>query len=344
MQFIYQQMHMDKRKMLMLGAFALSLFMVVAFTATTQFPKTQQAFTRAEPPLGGFHMGVIPAGGPQQPDFKGDTRLLPAVSEDEEISDAKTLSIKITIDGATSEHLVANGTIVETLLQDLGIVLGEYDRVTPTLNKTLRKDSAITIRRVVYENATADEVLPFETVYRESSLLKEGKSRLVQEGKDGSRTVDYVRCFVDGELESEIEQQVTVHSEPLEEIIVVGADVAISPLEFEDIPLGENGVPVEYQQVLTEQVATGYSARRGAKTASGRDAIPGHVAVDPKDIPYGSRLYITSSDNSFIYGYAIAADTGVGLMQDVIDVDLFYDTYRESAMNGRKIVNIYVLE
>ena len=65
--------------------------------------------------------------------------------------------------------------------------------------------------------------------------------------------------------------------------------------------------------------------------------------MDPTEIPYGSKLYITSSDGSFVYGYAIAADTGTGLLNDVIDVDLFYETYTESCLNGRRTVDIYVL-
>ena len=73
-------------------------------------------------------------------------------------------------------------------------------------------------------------------------------------------------------------------------------------------------------------------------------AITGHVAVNPNEIPYGSKLYITSANNHFVYGYAIAADTGTGLLADIVDIDLFYDTYAESVLNGRGIVNIYVLE
>lgn len=69
-----------------------------------------------------------------------------------------------------------------------------------------------------------------------------------------------------------------------------------------------------------------------------------YVAVHPEEIPYGTRMYITSADGSFVYGCAIAADTGTGLMDDIIDVDLYYDTYTESCLNGRKYVNIYILD
>ena len=72
--------------------------------------------------------------------------------------------------------------------------------------------------------------------------------------------------------------------------------------------------------------------------------LPGHVAVNPNLIPYGSKLYITSADGSFVYGYAIASDTGTALIDGTIGVDLFYDTYLESLLNGLRTVNIYVLE
>ena len=68
------------------------------------------------------------------------------------------------------------------------------------------------------------------------------------------------------------------------------------------------------------------------------------MAVNPNEIPYNTKLYIASPDGSFVYGYAIASDTGTALMEGLIGVDLFYDTYMESALNGVKYVNIYILE
>ena len=69
----------------------------------------------------------------------------------------------------------------------------------------------------------------------------------------------------------------------------------------------------------------------------------GYVATDPSKIPYGTKMYIASPDGSFVYGYAIAADTGTGLLQGIIDVDLFYETYLESCLNSRRNVDIYIL-
>lgn len=95
--------------------------------------------------------------------------------------------------------------------------------------------------------------------------------------------------------------------------------------------------------VLTNQVSTGYNLGSKAMGASGQGLSAGYVAVHPGEIPYGTKLYITSADNSFVYGFAIAADTGLGLLGNQIDVDLYYDTYLESCLHGKRNVNIYIL-
>ena len=69
----------------------------------------------------------------------------------------------------------------------------------------------------------------------------------------------------------------------------------------------------------------------------------GTVAVDPSVIPYGTLLYITSTDGSFVYGYAVATDTGIAVQKGQILVDLFYETYAESVINGAIQVNVYVV-
>ncbi|MBP0980650.1 MAG: 3D domain-containing protein, partial [Oscillospiraceae bacterium] len=133
-----------------------------------------------------------------------------------------------------------------------------------------------------------------------------------------------------------------VTKEPVTQLVLRGSSDPVSDLDF-GVPLDENGVPVTYKKVLTNQICTGYSSWRGAKGASRMVLHDGYVAVRADEIPYGTKMYITSPDNKFVYGFAIAADTGVGLMQNVIDFDLFYETYVESCLNGRKYLNVYIL-
>ena len=190
-----------------------------------------------------------------------------------------------------------------------------------------------------------EEVIEHEVEERKSSLLEEGATKVIQEGSDGKRKVTIEKLIVDGEVRRETVLEEEILKQPVTEIILVGAsgqEAAISPLQF-DVELDENGIPVEYSSVLTNQVSTGYNLGSKAMGASGQGLSAGYVAVHPGEIPYGTKLYITSADNSFVYGFAIAADTGLGLLGNQIDVDLYYDTYLESCLHGKRNVNIYIL-
>lgn len=131
---------------------------------------------------------------------------------------------------------------------------------------------------------------------------------------------------------------------------------AISNLDWsEEFPLDENGIPQEYRYVLREQRATGYATRSGrqtwgagSRTCQAKTGVyyctAGTVAVRSNEIPYGTRMYIRTPGGGFIYGYAVANDTGTGLVEGIIDVDLFYDTYEESVLNSVRWVDIYILD
>lgn len=95
-------------------------------------------------------------------------------------------------------------------------------------------------------------------------------------------------------------------------------------------------IPTKYIDVR----ATAYTAKN-SYTASGLKACVGHIAVDPKVIPLGTKLYIQSLDGSKDYGYAIAADTGSAIKGN--KVDLFFNSNYECNMFGARNVRVYVL-
>jgi 3D (Asp-Asp-Asp) domain-containing protein len=87
-----------------------------------------------------------------------------------------------------------------------------------------------------------------------------------------------------------------------------------------------------------EMMATAYSADCagcGGMTAIGRRAGHGIVAVDPRVIPLGTRLYIPG------YGVAVAGDTG----GDIVGrrIDLGFDSTRDAMLFGRQVVKVYRL-
>ena len=116
-----------------------------------------------------------------------------------------------------------------------------------------------------------------------------------------------------------------------------GAGAPVSPLTGPDgttTPPPATASPYRQGHRLLFQVGQG---------SSGLGLGYGTVAVDPDVIPYGTLLYITSTDGSFVYGYAVATDTGIAVQDGRILVDLFYETYAESVINGAINVNVYVV-
>lgn len=258
-----------------------------------------------------------------------------------EINITRAFPITITADGITQEVMVTGGSVGDALDQ-VDLAINHEDMINLLPEKPIEESDHIIIQRVESTSRTEEITIPFETKSKHSSLLPKGRTKLLQAGKAGKKVLTYAYTVVDGVATDEQLISEEIVSKPITEEILVGAPTPVSSLDFGD--LDANGAPTQYQKVLTNQVATGYSAGPRAWGASGMDLSAGYVAVNPNVIPYGTKMYITSPDNSFVYGYCIAADTGTGLMAGIIDVDLFYDTYLESCLSSRRNVNIYILE
>jgi 3D (Asp-Asp-Asp) domain-containing protein len=205
--------------------------------------------------------------------------------------------------------------------------------------------TAIRVYRVEYRDTQYEEDIPYQTEYKESSLVWRFKKRqyVIREGSQGKNLVTYRERYVDGELESSLVTKVETIRQPVNELVLkYKANEPISPLEAPDGITLKNNVPSSYKTCYTMS-ATGYSAKKG-RGASRLGLYYGTVAVNPNLIPYGTKLYITSADGQFIYGFAIATDTGTAMMANPMAIDLFYETYKESSLNWKNNVNIYILE
>jgi len=82
----------------------------------------------------------------------------------------------------------------------------------------------------------------------------------------------------------------------------------------------------------------------GDPIAETTNPLPRIVAVDPSVIPYGTRLYIVSTDGKRVYGEAVAGDTGGAMLSGKVLVDLFYENESDCYAFGRREVNVYILD
>lgn len=117
---------------------------------------------------------------------------------------------------------------------------------------------------------------------------------------------------------------------------------AISTLTPPSWLMIENGVPNKYRYILRGE-STAYYEPKGSLTSTGKKVRLGYIAVDPREIPYGTEMYIVSADGKYVYGYCIAADTGGFIHNSDTLCDLYMSSVSACRKFGRRDVIIYVL-
>ena len=252
----------------------------------------------------------------------------------------RAFTVTVEADGQELPVKMVYGTVADAL-ERAGVTLDADDYTVPSLDSLVGIGDTIEVHRVDYVETVSSQIIPHDTQYIYTSLYfrNTGRKTTVQSGKDGECVVTSRERWVDGELENSMVVDVTTTVEPQHAVIKTYGDGA--PVSSLTGPDGTTNPPTSYTQVLTGK-ATGYYSKSG-RGASGLGLGYGTVAVDPDVIPYGTLLYITSTDGEFVYGYAVATDTGIALQSGEVLVDLFYETYAESVINGAIQVNVYVV-
>lgn len=260
--------------------------------------------------------------------------------------------ITLTVDGKTKTKKVS-GKTVEDALNILGVELEGEDFTKPALDKELKDGMEISVYRVDIKERTEKESVAYDTEYTYSDSLYKNRTKTLESGKEGTKAVVYEDRYVNGELQESTVKSEKVLSEPVRELVQVGTKVNVvttglpvgTPIsemaEPSYLKIGENGVPANYKSVINAQ-ATAYCIPGGI-TSTGKKAQTGYIAVDPKEIPYGTEMYIVSADGQYVYGYCIAADTGSYIYDVDWTVDLYMNSEAQCRNWGRRDIIIYVL-
>lgn len=258
----------------------------------------------------------------------------------------RAFSVSILADGEIHTAVLARGTVRDAL-KKAGVTLNDEDLINVSPYEKAVSGMQIVINRVTFNTVTEETAIPFEVEIKETKALYKEKTLVTQVGQDGTQVATFLQTLVDGKVMKTEQLSQEVVAEPVTQKQLVGTSeipIASEIIPPESFELDANGVPVSYSKVITGK-ATAYSSRRypNVRGASGQYLKPGSVAVNPNIIPYGTKLYITSSDGRYIYGYAVAADTGTAMMDGRVLVDCFFETYAESCRFGAKTVNVYIV-
>lgn len=261
---------------------------------------------------------------------------------------------------------------VSSLLSRLHIYPSDLEMIGVKLSDT-GVEVNVSSDLTYYEYTT--EKVSFTTRRAANPEMKEGEEKVVREGADGVRSSVYEVVWSNGvELSRQFVEELDTTA--VERIVEYGTakpapKPSTKPSASSDassatdasltepgetgggiVSVSENadgsgvlhlkdGTSLNFSGVRSMS-ATAYTTGHGGvgtRTASGTAVHVGTVAVDKGVIPLGTRMYITASNGSVIYGLAVAEDTGVKGNK----IDLYYDTYDECIQFGRRTCTVYIL-
>lgn len=181
--------------------------------------------------------------------------------------------------------------------------------------------------------STLHRSIPPQTIHRLDFALTPGASKIIVHGATGERELVVRYSQRDGGAVHASVLSSTVIKTPHPRIVAEG--IGRSPLSsFEAHGVAQMAFMTRSALLMVATAYTADCAGCGGMTAFGR-AGRGIVAVDPRVIPIGTRLFIPG------YGFAVAGDTGGDIRGNRID--LGFNSDREAMLFGRRDVTVYRL-
>ncbi|EAE5238989.1 resuscitation-promoting factor [Listeria monocytogenes] len=246
--------------------------------------------------------------------------------------------------GAKKDTVWTTKTKVSDLLAEKNIKLDQDDRVSPAKDSNLKEKMTVEVTYVNSKAEKKNEQVKFETVYKEDDSLNKGVEKVVQEGKNGKKVVEYKVTFENGKEKKRDVIKENVTSNKTDKVVVRGTKEKVVATPVSNVSTSSATYSSSSSASSTpsggktyKMESTAYSG--GGTTAYGINlsANPGLkvIAVDPRIIPLGSKVWVEG------YGEAIAGDTGGAIKGNIVDV--YFPNESQCYSWGRRMVTVKVL-
>lgn len=271
------------------------------------------------------------------------------ISKNEVIKITKAQNVVLLVDGKEKKFKTAEASIGDMLKAE-NIKYDDNDRVEPAVDSKIVKDQKIEVVRVEEEVVKETENIGFETTVKKNDKLDKSVTKTVQDGQDGEKEITAKIVYENGKEVGRHIVSEKVLKEPIAKVVeqgtmqtvVLSRGTSSSTASTGSTNLsgtsnssgagessGKKTMTMQSTAYYTGTVtATGTAPRRNPNGLS-------TVAVDPRVIPLGSKLYISG------YGYAVAEDTGGAVKNNIIDV--FLNSYDECMSWGRRNVEVTIV-
>ena len=230
------------------------------------------------------------------------------------------------VQGQRVEFTLSGKPTVGELVESLGFSAKSFKTIPaadtrPTPNMQIR---LLTLSDKIMEKELP---IPFSSVIQPDPTMEKGLENVVEAGTPGKKMATVKQLFEDGkEAGYEIlSEKILVQPKP--EIVRAGTRE----------PYDASRGTIRFKRKLTMEASayTPFDDGQSGITYTGIPAKRGIVAVDPRVIPLGTRVFIPG------YGVALAADTGGYIKGERID--LCIEDYNEAIQFGRRNLEVYIL-
>lgn len=266
------------------------------------------------------------------------------VQNGDKINIKSAVNVSLSVDGKQLKLKTVKNTVEEVLIERK-VKLNRLDKISPQLDEKVKEGLNVKITRVEEKVIENKERINFAKEVKKTDKYETGTKKVIQDGQVGEKLISTKIRYEDGKEVSKKVIGEKVVKKPINEILAIGTLNLIRPSR------GDKSLPAMNYSRKIKVKATAYTAdynHLGYKddpyagmTASGKRARrnPGGystIAVDPRVIPLGTKVYVEG------YGLAIAEDTGGAIKGNKID--LYMDTYPQTRNWGVRTVNIYILQ
>ena len=248
-----------------------------------------------------------------------------------------------------TQQLTTYGETVGQLLARIGIDAdnGEY-AVSVALDAQTFDGMELQVDYVIAMEQTYTVEIPNQIIEVYDPSMEAGERKIVVEGTAGQLLKTANVVYVNSQETEHTVISETVLEEPVDQIVRVGTGENVG--KPGTVAIGNGLIITADGQVLTyykkDRVkTTAYShLDPGCDmiTATGTTVRHGTVAIDPKVVPYGTRMFIIWPNGEFVYGIATAEDCGGAIKGK--EIDLYMPTREICFEYGVHQADVYFLD
>ncbi|PRX41682.1 3D (Asp-Asp-Asp) domain-containing protein [Planifilum fimeticola] len=255
------------------------------------------------------------------------------ISDDSVIQLTCNCSVSLEMGGKRVGTYKTKQLTVGDFLRERKVDLSPWDEVNTPLDERIKNNMLIVVDRVEKRIKKKVETVPYKTVKKKDPQLADGEEKVEKEGKKGKRIFEVIVTYKNGKSIDTAEKLIE-EIDPVNKVVKVGTGENVTAAETTARAAAGRIAGHEYVKTMMAET-TGYT-HTGSRTATGTWPKRGTLAVDPRVIPLGTKIYIPG------YGVGVAEDTGGAVKGNVID--LFFETRNEAIRWGRRNVTVYILK